>query len=187
MADIKLSTDKITVFPVSNKPSEPNSRLLTEYNLTHIVNRLVDKSSFVITSNDSDTIKDQTGPFEFNIEGYYVKIIDLKDLIEQFSEVTSIYAKIGIKPSQADNNNFQELKGEEDEAGLYTGVNFTDTIEAQSTVEEASAIYYNLKLLEKSSASNNWQIPRESKVRFNQWSFSSIDDGDLDKCSTIYN
>ena len=72
-----LNKNNIHVFPVTNKPSEKQSRLTTEYNITNIVNRLLDNKSFVITSE----VTSGESALEFNIQGYYVKVDKISDLI----------------------------------------------------------------------------------------------------------
>ena len=77
------NSENVYVFPVANRPKyDPAGRLTTEYNLTSILNRLLDKKSFVVTQKDNNTpIASEDKEFEFNINGYFFHIVDINNLI----------------------------------------------------------------------------------------------------------
>jgi hypothetical protein len=69
-----ISSDNILVFPCGRRKSKYDitARLTTEYNLVSIINRLVDKESFLITDialSAGFAISEKT-LFSFNIGGY---------------------------------------------------------------------------------------------------------------------
>ena len=204
-----IDREKITVFPVANKPTDPLSRLNTEYNLTNIVNRLVDTRNFVITNNEE--LQGQHQPFEFNINGYYVKvkgpeteldtngmkiIVDSVYPTANYTKGANIYACIFYgynvnshidKPHEPLTfPNFQELVGLEEDS-VYTGVQFgaTDTFTKPINIEGIDNNMVVFKIL--SYDGTKWYIPRNSKIRFNQFALDTVDDGDLDNPTTIYN
>jgi hypothetical protein len=79
---------------------DPQSRFTTEPNLTGFVNRLADKDSFIITANSTNIVPISTsGNYEFNIHGYYFKIIDTNAIFGSsgpFTASTSVYAIIRL-------------------------------------------------------------------------------------------
>lgn len=175
-----INKNNIHVFPVTNKPSEKQSRLTTEYNITNIVNRLLDTKSFVITSG---SVTDESA-LEFNIQGYYVKV----DKISYLKPVANsdCYAIITINKKTInvgtdDEQTFIELDGGENDANEYTGVSFS-WLKGKPTPKTGE---YALHILHYDGT--NYTIPRASKIRFNQYAINKIDDGDLDDNSTIYN
>lgn len=170
-----LNKNNIHVFPVTNKPSEKQSRLTTEYNITNIVNRLLDTKSFVITSGAVTA----ESALEFNIRGYYVKV----DMISNLGTPTApdCYASITTNKTTIDNQTFVELDGGENDSNEYTGVSFSWV----NAKPETGADEYALHILHYDGT--NYTIPRASKIRFNQYAINKIDDGDLDNVSTIYN
>ena len=244
-----LNSNQLNVFPVTNKPSEPQSRLTTEYNITNLINRLVDKKSFVITSNNALS----TDPLEFTLDGYYVKVdimseflnaLDLDDFTaSNNTEINKIFAAICINEREAEDvpnaPKFQELMGtdysiENKESNdelkdKYTGVMFfhvSTNISYQIGTGEENSTTLNIKsencsiipqfngVITKMESgqptvvmnnesydgskfiylcileyvNNEWQIPRASKIRFNQWALEGLDDGDLDNPNnTLYN
>ena len=171
-----IDKNNIHIFPVTNKPSEKQSRLTTEYNITNIVNRLLDTKSFVITSGEVTN----ESALEFNIQGYYVKV-DKISYLGTPTTASDCYATITIKSNVKDGQTFIELSGEED-GNNYTGVSFSwmDKKPTSKTGEYALHILHYDR--------TNYTIPRASKIRFNQYAIDKIDDGDLDNnSSTIYN
>lgn len=173
-----LNKNNIHVFPVTNKPSEKQSRLTTEYNITNIVNRLLDNKSFVITSE----VTSGESALEFNIQGYYVKVDKISDLGTP-TTASDCYAFIKIKEASdtAKEQTFIELDGGENDSNKYTGVSFS-WVDKKPTPKTGE---YALHILHYDG--KNYTIPRASKIRFNQYAIDKIDDGDLDDNSTIYN
>ena len=161
---MNLESNKISIFPTPNRGAtyQPQARLVTEFNLTNIVNRLVDKESFVISYENNEII--------FNIYGYWIKAdLTQSDLLTG----ESLYARIQvIAPEDSD---FIELQGS-DTDGKYSGVEFLT--EYSGTDSDG---WHSLKLLEK--VGSTWQVPEDSKVRFTTGATTrsvTIDDGDLD-------
>ena len=171
-----IDKNNIHIFPVTNKPSEKQSRLTTEYNITNIVNRLLDTKSFVITSG---AVTNKSA-LEFNIQGYYVKVDKISDLGTP-TTASDCYATITIKSNVKDGQTFIELDGKEGTDGSYTGVTFSWGKPSSST----NASEYTLHILHYDGS--KYTIPRASKIRFNQYAINKIDDGDLDNTNTIYN
>lgn len=242
-----LNSNQLKVFPVTNKPSEPQSRLTTEYNITNLINRLLDKKSFVITDN---TALD-TDPLEFTINGYYISINSKSDILDLLNIVngdkdegfvpannSQIFAAICIDNRAAsdvsNSTSFQELIGTDYSIGYtevddsikdkYTGVTFyykapndefktilndgnntaitlfnknSDLIKffnGKITAPDGNEIILNNQSTPNSKfiylcileyVNNGWQIPRASKIRFNQWALEGLDDGDLDNPNTF--
>lgn len=161
---MNLESNKISIFPTPNRGAtyQPQARLVTEFNLTNIVNRLVDKESFVISYENNEII--------FNIYGYWIKAdLTQSDLLTG----ESLYARIQvIAPEDSD---FIELQGG-DADGKYSGVEFLTEYSGTD-----SGGWHSLKLLEK--VNDTWQVPEDSWVKFTNSKHRSvtIDDGDLDK------
>ena len=172
-----IDKNNIHIFPVTNKPSEKQSRLTTEYNITNIVNRLLDTKSFVITSGAVTA----ESALEFNIQGYYVKVDKISDLIPVANSDCYAFIKIKEASDTAGEQTFIELDGGENDANEYTGVSFSWV----NTKPETGADEYALHILHYDGT--NYTIPRASKIRFNQYAINKIDDGDLDNTNTIYN
>ena len=244
-----LNSNQLKVFPVTNKPSEPQSRLTTEYNITNLINRLIDKKSFVITDNTALG----TDPLEFTLNGYYISINSNSDILDLLKLVngdikdgrtapvnnSQIFAAICTDTRKANDvsnsTSFQELIGTDYSIGYtevddlledkYTGVTFyykkpNDSFTTILNDGKNTAItlfnknsdlikFFNGKItdpdgneliLNNQSTPNskfiylcileyvndNWQIPRASKIRFNQWALEGLDDGDLDNSNTLY-
>lgn len=173
-----IDKNNIHIFPVTNKPSEKQSRLTTEYNITNIVNRLLDTKSFVITSGAVTA----ESALEFNIQGYYVKVDMISDLGTP-TTASDCYAFIKIKEASdiAKEQTFIELDGGENDSNKYTGVSFS----WENKKPTPKTGEYALHILHYDRT--NYTIPRASKIRFNQYAINKIDDGDLDNVSTIYN
>ena len=199
-----LNSTNISVFPTTDRPEyDPLGRLTTEYNLTSLLNTLLEVVGFVITdpgnaentSNGNERLENAiyspnttTGKvkFQFNIKGYIFTIHDLSSLIGPqcpFENKDTIYAYIDIK-SDYNNTNanpnttlFQRLSGGNETSEGYKNVTFSDSDPSLSN-------YYSLKILEKHSDDGNWYIPKESKIKFLTTTTGnrrdiSIDDGEL--------
>lgn len=175
-----LESDNIQIFPTSNRNSDyqAQARLMTETNIINIVNRLVNKDSFIINHKGKS--------IDFNIHGYWIHVTDINPVIlsiqQEFPDATSIYAKITINTTQSGTQpEFKIIDGIDKEAAdggqIYTGVEFVTTT---SSSDNTGTPYY-LHLLEKINSS--WQIPEDSRVKFTtdaETRSITIDDGDLD-------
>jgi hypothetical protein len=73
-----ILSDKISVFPCGgrNATYDQFARLTTEYNLVSIINRLVDKKSFIVTSHNAFSGKEDapSSSYMFNIGGYLFNV-----------------------------------------------------------------------------------------------------------------
>ena len=174
-----INSNSINVFPCANRGSDYNlqSRLTSEYNLTNIINQLIDTDSFVISSNLSNGLS-------FNIHGYYFNVSNYQHITNLDSSWTDVYAEITIANNTVDGLTFNELtvNGTEDVSTdldadtTFTGVAFTGTkpTEAQD--------HYYLHILHRNSTSSDWYIPPESTVKFltnSKRRSIKIDDGEL--------
>lgn len=85
-----LNSEAVGVFPTTGRPQkDPLGRLTTEYNLTSLINTLLDVDGFVITHNIDGFDNDSEEAFQFNIKGYIFTIHKLKNLLSSsdFSNV----------------------------------------------------------------------------------------------------
>lgn len=123
-----LHTSDISLFPATNKPTDPSSRLTTSYNLTNIVNRLLNVDGFVVNSNLEFIENNYDKNFiEFNLNGYLIRVENLKSMIdaylyaygyvdsegEQLKPIESgksIYANIAVRYEHVTDNTGNELK-----------------------------------------------------------------------------
>lgn len=140
-----LNSSQIRVFPTTTRTTtDPQARLMTEYNLTSLINKLVDKEAFVITTNLQDVL------FSFNIQGYifsvqaqntsYPGILELIDNTVEYAKGYTLRASISINRDIGTEDvitgvplkTWAQLKGNDTENGLYTGVSF-EWIESTST------------------------------------------------------
>lgn len=144
-------SSNILVFPTTKRgDNQRSARLLSEQSLVSIINQLVDEQAFVISKEYS------TGEFQFNINGYYFKVLNMGAIISAVgSSANEVWANISMTETSAGPDNFIELDGQDD-GGEYKGVVFTSS--AQSSAD------FSLKLLSK--VNNIWTIPRESQIRF---------------------
>lgn len=161
---INLQSSKISIFPTPDRSTDPQARLITEFNLVNIVNRLVDKDSFVISYDNTPAATENK--ITFNIHGYWIEA----DLKGSDLDKGNLYASISIT-SKSSINPFAELIGQDSSSGTYTGVKFsTDPFKGDDAK-------YSLQLLA------GGKVPEDSKVRFTTGTETrsvTIDDGDLD-------
>lgn len=183
-----INSNSIDVFPCANRGGNHNlqSRLTSEYNLTNIINQLIDQDSFVITTSLTSG-----GPLSFNIHGYYFNVLNYNDIINLGISGDDIYASIRIKANTSTGGViFHELSvggTEENEGsglddndptnGLFRGIIFT----SPSDIPDAGGDQiYSLHILHRDSGV--WSIPQESTVKFITDSSKRsirIDDGEL--------
>lgn len=143
---MNIHSNNIRVFPTTLRESvDPAAKFTTEYNLTSLINKLLDRKAFVITDN-------LTGPgniisqLDFNIMGYFfsVKKLNISSLIPESGDKTGYInaaIKVAYQPytqtsAQAVNDtiflNWSQLKLKSiedketlDETSIYTGVEFS--------------------------------------------------------------
>ena len=67
-----IHSDNIKVFPTTQRSNkDASARMMTEFNLTSIINRLVDMDSFIVTTHASNQeMDDSIEEYIFNINGY---------------------------------------------------------------------------------------------------------------------
>lgn len=170
-----IASEKISVFPaVRRAGSKPLARLMSEQALVGIVNKLINLEGFVISSSLSDDV-----PLEFNLYGYYFKIVNPVTSLGLGTTYTSgsVYAHIELVTSTAgDNLQYEELFGQDDN-GNYTGL-VIDSSPDYTPVN--GGVVRTLRIAEFSSSASGWQIPSESKIRFSKDSLDlSVIDGGI--------
>lgn len=191
-----VGSENIQVFPCGRRAAEFDlkSRITTEYNLVSIINRLVDKESFIVTDVDfSSGIATNDGRmFSFNIGGYLFTttpeaIFSSLSLILKDSD-TNIFAYIGIETTEDNNQALYELASFKPDQGSSTGSTYLDTDSefvgvAFDTSAPTSSEYLSLKLFEKRS-DMKWYFVEDSKIKFETNKEGThrsvrIDDGEL--------
>ena len=189
----------IAVFPVSNRGPGYNveSRLMTELNITNIVNKLVDMDGFVITDDaqlEKSTINNGSNvSFEFNINGYYFKIKDLYNFLRQkvADDGNEAPSYVTAYIACEETNGFKELKTiETSDTGLdvdseFRGVGFhfdNNGYEENAFAESISYPHLNLFTARWSGPQGarvlKCEVCRDSLVRLGGRSVI-LDDGEL--------
>ena len=180
-----LNSEAVGVFPTTGRPQkDPLGRLTTEYNLTSLINTLLDVDGFVITNNINGFDKTSQMAFQFNIKGYIFTIHKIGSLLEalekstdtSLSNASNLFASIEIKldtgssiTSTGDENlnRIQSIVGMDQKKGdyyNYTGLSISpdDPTEDDSTYPKNISLY-SLHILEKRE--DKWYIPEESKIK----------------------
>lgn len=178
-----ISSDEIAVFPCGGRSElYPNSKLTTEFNLTNIINRLIDVESFVI--NKEYETNGLVNDLEFNLKGYYFKVNSnsVTSLVEQFSSETSIYAIIKLDTTISGDYHFQELINVEGGHSLDVNGNVFQGVKFDTSPSNVAG-EFSLEILKK--IDSTWNIPENSKVKFKSIASENnrsiiIDDGELD-------
>lgn len=177
-----INSNSINVFPCANRGTAYNlqSRLTSEYNLTNIINQLIDTDSFVITN-----VLTTDGPLAFNIHGYYFNVSNYQDITNLDSSWTDVYAQITIAHNELEGGLvFHELtvNGTEDVSTNLDGDTTFDGVEFTGTKPTEAQDHYYLHILHRNSTSSDWYIPPESTVKFltnSKRRSIKIDDGEL--------
>ena len=203
MAVNNIESTNILVFPSTLRSKDPAASYTTEYNLTALLNRLLDRRGFVIT-NATSIDNNVLSNFEFNIMGYIFNLttIDLTK-IEGYrtTEYKYLNASINIKYDSYSGldkfKNWQQLSGIDtlDQTNpQYTGltlewsdVECNDDNEHTVQAGVIDGTDYRLTLLERTINGVNtyaFNIPQKSKVKFETSTNGSnrsvtIDDGVL--------
>lgn len=196
-----IQSTGINVFPTTKRDQASSgdtySQYFTEYNITNVINRLINTDAFVITNQNSTNINGQNlgsyANLEFNIGGYYfnIKNENLKEIVEgsgisdsspyfvvKAAINTSDYGVktlIPLNTSGEPTNAMDSLDLNSQFQGLYfySSSSYVNT----STQNSNGNTIYTLTLLQRLS-SENYVIPRESKVKF-KTPILTIDDGEL--------
>ena len=146
-----MESSKIEVFPTSiARPGFPYARVLTEDHILDMIRSAAPAKSYVITDTYSDT-----APFEFVINGYYVKV-DASSSSKHSFGGNNVYAHIFIDTTSPTH---PQLYGTDDGTS-FTAVKFTDS--ATPPVPNGLTNYepHSLHLLQKSG--NTFSIPLTS-------------------------
>ena len=152
----------IFVFPSVQRTDKPESRNLSENNLTTMFRSLVSTdATYVISEGDvSNATK-----FEFVIDGYYFKLTTSGNMYALFNTLSyegdSLSASITVNATSG--SNFVELQGTDDD-GEYTGVEFFGNSSG------------DLLLAVRNSATS-WSVPQSSNRRYNGSSVYGVIDG----------
>lgn len=197
-----LNSDKVKVFPCGGRNStyDPQARLTTEYNLVSIINRLVDKKSFIVTTNSVKVDVGNTNnpqPLSINIGGYLFNIDSSKSILNLFSEDLNksenkyIVANIKIDSYKNGDVNYQQLKAIEDTQTTSDGkTTYESSLDINETFKGLSFNIYEtltisndektLILFEKRS--DGWYQYEDSKLKFETDTYGNtrsvkIDDG----------
>ena len=144
-----FKASNITVYPAVAR--EGDSKYITELSLTSIFKHITDRDSFVIDYSDNI--------IEFMLKGYYFKL-KLEDILTDSSKGSpeGLWVKLCMK------TNAQELCGD-NTLGEYGGLEYVI-----KTPNEDSGYF---KILEKEDKGNVFQVPMESKIKFNNTSVES--------------
>ena len=118
-----IGSTNIRVFPTTlRENADPSAKFTTEYNLTSLLNKLLDVEAFVtnaysskiITVNNNSYILDK---IDFNIMGYFFSIrdLDIKDILTKNGNTGYINACITINqqqdPTSTNFTNWWQLQG----------------------------------------------------------------------------
>ena len=206
-----LKSKKVKVFPCGGraKQYDPLARLTTEYNLVSLINRLVDKNSFIVTShNNGEDISNKTDDYIINIDGYLFTIEGgAKPITESCSAQSGTYIIAYINVQSyfgVDDNTYYQQLGPIEEIPITPGVNpnniyndgILDSSEDETTSEFKSISFtchstyiiegipesHQLTLFKKVNGS--WVEYEDSKIKFHTDTYGKnrsvkIDDGIL--------
>lgn len=173
-----ITSNKISVFPSTRRAAADatyrESRLLSEGAIVDTNNRVLDKTSYMITDNTELPLL-LSEPIEFIIFGYHFKIDTVADILANIEssllvDGSNIYASIEIDTTSG----ISELVGQ-DEDNEYNGISFSTVI--QTTPVSGDVIKY-LKIL--TVRGSNFFVPEDSTEKYNITKMSgSIDCGEI--------
>lgn len=151
------------VFPSTNS-SDPKEKIITEYNICNIVNRLVDREAFVISAVNTGSELAIT----FNISGYIFSTADIWGEAEAWGKTEAGEPYTPIRSSKV----YASLLTEKSTASSYWDTFKSIKLTNDNPYTDPNVVAY-LQLWDGS------QVPRDSWIKFNNNSVY-IDDGDLD-------
>lgn len=194
-----LNSEDVTIFPSTRRATTyVKSKLMSEASVVNIINKLVDKDSFVITE-DKDTVDEKNSyansAFEFNIHGYYFRVEKGSLLFDLATGKNRIYANIVVDESL----DFPEIVGidttdkttpTEETLYYYNGLRITLDNPLKTSTD---GTIYSLQLFEKyqgnpagwvvptyGAEKSAWIVPASSRIKFNQYSLNlNIDGGEI--------
>lgn len=171
-----ISDSKIFVFPSVQRTNKPESRNLSESNLTTMFRSLVSSdSTFVINEGNVDSAT----VFEFLIKGYYFKITD--------SSIGSLFSSLyGTLPSSGSINlyatitvtstsGFDEIVGA-DSDNKYQGVVFESSPTTGTGKHSLLLATGSVSVVGGQSVAS-WSVPKSSNRRYNGSSVYGVIDG----------
>ena len=128
-----ILSNNIRVFPTTQRENvDPSAKFTTEYNLTSLLNKLLDRKAFVITPDIDFTCNANIiDCLEFNIMGYFFSIVNL-DISGIRKNDTSGYINACIhinRQDYTDSTNFKnwwQIDGKDSTSG-YSGITFIDS------------------------------------------------------------
>lgn len=195
-----LSSNTITVFPCSNRGHGHNlgARLTSEYNLTNIVNQLLNVEAFVISPSYGTSVSTETS-ISFNILGYYFNVASISDILDLFpgESPEDIYACIRVNmfttTKSGETLNLQELTTLDSTTASDTNMN----VDLDTVDESGSSVFMGVQFTTTNPSTNDdvtsylhilhydgstWNIPEDSYIKFtsnNSTRAVTIDDGKL--------
>lgn len=179
MSNYFLNTENIDIFPSTRRSNKQiSARLVTEKSVTSIINKLIDTDGFVITLDNEDGSVPTAVPFEFNIHGYYFSVASVNNILDLFTGYNAnvgdkIYANISLEISDS----YKELSGQDEDVNdqwIYKGIEFSLN---NPTSAEVGYEHHDLLLLVYDGT--DWQVPVESRVKF-EYNFAlGVDGGEI--------
>ena len=168
-----VQSSNINVFPSTRRTyhQDFSARLMTEQSIARIINTLIDKDGFVISSDINNN------SFEFNIYGYYFQVKYFNTFLnDTFNNATDVYAAILI--DQTDHA-FNELYVPAESTDTpFQGVTFTTITDLPTPTEDQILKY--IKIAHRDSVDTpQWEVAPESKQKldFDSLTITSIDGG----------
>lgn len=193
MADT-LYHSEIRIFPSSNRDVTTDrygDNFVTEYNLSSLINKLIDTSAqgFVISTSTKKLATDEpyTAPAEFNIAGYFIHVDKWKTIIDAANEgdkgnnLNTSQTFVNFLKVTEGNNTYiaariiiDKPEGASEAYWKLGGQDSTDN--STSTFSEDPTNMLTLKLLLNvgNEENPNWIINPDAKLKFSN---ISIDDG----------
>ena len=191
----KIKSVDIKVFPTAYRGQKsdtlsynPEARLNSEFNLTHLALRGGSKDAFVV--------EEKSNEITFSIHGYLFTLYNTQGSIDtlktQFTPSSEIWAYIKVEalndPSY-DGTNYEaftltsfkpntrggESKIPLDDEGIFYGINFVSS-KAEIDADTSAGTKYPLKLYEK--VEGEWKVPASSKLNITT---NEIEDGNSGK------
>lgn len=205
-----LISENIIVFPSTQRTKDAAASFTTEYNLTSLINKLLDVDAFVV-SHDLESTGDIIKNIQFNIRGYYFDCVNIqKPDASQSDDQLYLNAIIRIKSASygtSDNfQNYQQLQGTDivitegqNARSVYEGLELAWETEAHfpdpstgkldsiidMSAEPIEIITFTLIKRQKNGESYTFTLPQESKLKLKTTKNGSqrsvtIDDGVLE-------
>ena len=178
MADF-TGHNNFRIFPNSQTEAGDGTEFVTEYNISSIVNKLIEEDGFVISSS----FPADNGVFQFNIQGYYIEVKNdvltsiLNELWNRRNNESEDERRIATpfgyfkieKVSSTDFKIYAELRIYPDGQGQES----YNSIYKHNTSDDANVKITPFWIL-RTSSGTSWKIPSVSRVKFH------IDDGELE-------